>query len=59
MRGVVEQQIDDTVAIKTFYGSSNDDKPTAGVADGSVFIETDTQYVYMFDEENETWRQLA
>ena len=45
--------------LATIYGNSNDSKPTEGFVNGSVFIETDTLYVYMFDEANVTWRQLA
>ena len=44
--------------ILTIYGSSQEQKPTTNVADGSVYIETDTLKVYMFDETNTTWRQM-
>lgn len=40
----------------TEYGPSTAPKPVT-CADGSVFIETDTQKVYMFDETNKTWRE--
>lgn len=43
--------------IVTIYGSSNDAKPT-NYAEGSIFIETDTHDVYMFDEENVIWRKM-
>ena len=43
--------------IVTIYGSSEEDKPTSGISDGSVFIETDTKKVYMYDETNATWRE--
>ena len=44
--------------IVTIYGNSEETKPTSGISDGSVFIETDTQYVYMYDEANTTWRKM-
>lgn len=54
--------VDETNVVKalvTIYGNSSDNKPTDEMANGSVFIETDTLYIYMYDEENSTWRQLA
>lgn len=46
-----------------FRGLSDDEKPGDGtgkyldvdIANGSVFIEMDTQTVLFFDEENSTW----
>jgi len=38
-----------------FNGLSTDTKPTAGVPNGSVFVEVDTGYVYRFDAEHSTW----
>lgn len=63
LRGVIEVpnlDIGGTLlnGLVTFYGSSSNDKPTdETIANGSVFIETDTQKVYMFDETNKTWRE--
>ena len=37
---------------------STDTKPTTDVPNGSSFLEMDTGNVYMWDEENEQWRQL-
>lgn len=42
----------------TIYGSSSDTKPSKGIADGSVFIETDTHDVYMYDETATIWRKM-
>ena len=42
----------------TIYGAHSETKPVIGIADGSVFIETDTHDVYMFDEKNTTWRKM-
>lgn len=65
MRMLTEQTFNDrsgttnkVKALVTIYGSSNDDKPTDNVANGSIFIATDTNAIYMFDEENTTWRAI-
>jgi len=40
----------------TYYGLSTDTtKPTAGIGNGSCFIEMDTSKIYFFDEENAEW----
>lgn len=59
MIGIVEQAIEGTqLRIQTFYGNSEEDKPvTAGIADGSIFIETDTHDIYMFDATAEEWKE--
>jgi len=38
---------------------STDAKPTRGIATGSVCIEVDTAYVYLFDEESATWEKVG
>lgn len=50
---------DNTVANYTtvYYGLSTDQKPTEGIANGSVFIEMDTGKIYFYDLENTTWRE--
>lgn len=40
------------------YGASTDEKPTE-YRDGSIFIETDTHKIFMFDEKNSTWREIV
>ena len=35
---------------------SGDDKPT-NVGNGSILLEIDTKKIYIFDKENETWRE--
>jgi len=37
------------------YCDSDDVKPTEGIAEGSKLIETDSDYVYVFEEEKQTW----
>lgn len=43
-----------------FRGLSTDTKPTElddkSIANGSVFIEMDTQKIFFFDAENEQWK---
>ena len=38
-----------------YAGTSADDKPTEGVATGSIFVEADTGNVYFFDATNSEW----
>lgn len=63
LRGIIEEpnlDIGGTLinGIVTIYGTSTDDKPTdETIANGSIFVETDTQKVFMYDEENTTWRE--
>ena len=40
----------------TIYGASTEAKPT-DVADGSVFVETNTKKIYMWDDKNAQWRE--
>lgn len=42
----------------TIYGNSSEDKPL-NFADGTIFIETDTQDIYMFNEDSSTWSILS
>ena len=43
-------------------GISTDEKPTTidgkDIANGTVFIEIDTGKLYMFDKENEQWKEM-
>lgn len=49
---------DTTMHSVRLRGLSTDTKPTTDVPNGSSFLEMDTGNVYMWDEENEQWRQL-
>ena len=44
-----------------FRGLSTDTKPTEldgeAIANGSVFIEIDTQKLFFFDESSQTWKE--
>lgn len=39
-------------------GLSTDEKPTEDVSNGTIFIEMDTGKIYMYDLENEEWKEL-
>lgn len=38
-----------------YYGLSTDEKPITNIPNGSVFFAMDTQQLYLFDLENQTW----
>ena len=53
----------DPVSYKEYSGASTDDKPTAGVMNGSIFIESDTGDCYLYTEPGEgetegTWTMM-
>ena len=39
-------------------GPSGASKPTSGIVSGSFFIETDTGYVYVFNESSSAWTKM-
>lgn len=39
-------------------GLSTDDKPVAGIPNGSTFIEIDTAVGYLFDENGKSWKEI-
>ena len=39
----------------TMFGLSTDVKPTTGVANGSAFIEMDTNKIYFYDATGQQW----
>lgn len=41
-----------------YRGLSTDEKPTENVENGTIFIEMDTGKIYMYDLENEEWKEL-
>ena len=55
-----------TVLRHTYYGVwvhdvrclSTDTKPTDGIHNGSTLLEMDTGKMYMFDKDNEQWREI-
>lgn len=40
-------------------GPSTVTKPTAGIVNGSVFAETDTGRMFIFDEDSGEWTQIG
>lgn len=59
MFGVTEQQ--DGIqgkGLATWYGNSEEEKPTGeDVVDGSVFVETDTHVIFMYDATAGEWKE--
>jgi len=55
VRATEAREVAPDIYLKEFYGLHTDTKPTANLANGSVFIEIDTNDVYFFDEENTRW----
>lgn len=59
MRELVSKLIDTEDGVQMCYveisGSSNETKPTVGIADGSIFTESNTGKVYFFSEEDGDW----
>lgn len=47
-----------TIYAQELAGLSGDTKPTDDIPNGSTYLEMDTGNVYVFDKENERWRQL-
>jgi len=41
-----------------YRGLSTDEKPTENIENGTIFIEIDTGKVYMYDLENEEWKEI-
>lgn len=39
-------------------GLSTDTKPTNDIANGTTFIEIDTGKIYLYDAENELWKEM-
>ena len=40
-------------------GSSTDDKPTENIVSGSLFMESDTGKVFVFDEGTNNWTEIG
>ena len=55
MRIVEEKLTADGKYIRTYFGTSSETKPTADLADGSVFVEVDTGNAVLFNETAGTW----
>lgn len=53
---------DETINILELRGLSTDTKPTTingeEVGNGSVYIEIDTQKVYFYDADSQTWKEV-
>ena len=47
-----------TLVEKEYRGLSTDTKPTENITNGSVFVEIDTGKLYMYDLDNELWKEV-
>ena len=45
----------DPITYVELSGDSDETKPTTGIADGSIFTESDTGKVYFFNEASSDW----
>ena len=54
---IIEENTALNKVLVTIYGLSTDNKPIE-YADGSVFVEVDTDKIFLFDEKNNAWREL-
>lgn len=50
---------DDNIRYQRMAGTSSDTKPTAGVANGSLFEEADTGKTYIYNEDGAEWTEYA
>ena len=48
-----------TLKLVNLYGSSEDTKPTGGLASGSTFVEVDTGKLFLFNEAASTWLEIG
>lgn len=55
MRTLEERIIAEGIKYVVISGDSDEDKPTEGICDGSVAIESDTGDAYLFNEASGTW----
>lgn len=59
MRKLVEKLFTRESGADKYYveisGDSSETKPTAGIIDGSIFTESDTGKVYLFNETGSDW----
>lgn len=59
MRVIETRYIAPDVQYCELAGKSTENKPTAGLASGSLFMETDTGDMYVFDETDVAWTKIG
>lgn len=52
IRKLVDRFYDEDAKYTEMFGTSDDDKPVAGLVTGSKFTEVDTGDIYLFNEED-------
>lgn len=50
---------ENNIQIANLFGTSEDEKPTTGYANGSTFLEVDTGKIYLFNEDASEWVEMA
>ena len=59
IRNIVERIVGDDKMYIEAAGLSTDTKPTTGIITGSLFMESDTGDVYVYDEISVTWTKIG
>ena len=59
MRAIEERIIGDGKMYAELAGSSSETKPIGTLIDGSLFLETDTGDVYVYNESGESWTKIG
>ena len=59
MRTIEVKWISSEVNYCELAGKSTETKPTTNLADGSLYMETDTGDVYIFDETDVAWTKIG
>lgn len=58
VEAVLNSDLKNPYCVYTFYGTSLETKPTTpDVGAGSVWLETDTSDIYIYNEEATQWRE--
>lgn len=59
MRVIVRQWIESGKDYVEMAGKSTESKPTTGIISGSLFLESDTGDMYVFDETDVAWTKIG
>lgn len=59
MRAIEERVIGDGKLYAELAGPSTETKPVGTLIDGSLYLETDTGNVYVYNESGENWTKMG
>lgn len=59
MRAIETKWIESDKYYREFAGKSTENKPTTGIVSGSLFLESDTGDLYVFDETDVAWTKIG